>query len=153
MAKNSIKMKNYGQVQEEFAAAAGINPGNLVELNAAGNIQKHSGAGKTALTAFAIEDELQGKGITDAYVTGDRVQVWIAQRGDIVLCTVKTGENIVTGDFVESNGDGTLKKVTRAAESWESADSQQAKSLYDLHIVGQAIEAQTASAFLAIRIL
>jgi len=153
MAKNTIKLKNYVQIQEEYTAAAAITPGNLIELNSAGTVQKHAGLGKTALVMFAVEDELQGKGITDAYAAGDRVQCWIATRGDIVYATVKASENIVVGDFVESAGNGTVRKVTRAAESWESADAQSAKSLYDLHIVGQAIEAQTAAAYLQIRIV
>ena len=153
MAKNTIKLKNYVQIQEEYAAAAAITPGNLIELIAAGTVQKHAGAGKTAVACFAIEDELQGKGITDNYASGDKVQCWFPTPGDIVNATVKTGENIVIGDFVESAGDGTVRKVTRAAESWESADSQQAKSIYDKHIIGQAVEAQTAAAYLAIRIV
>jgi hypothetical protein len=50
------------------------------------------------------------------------------------------------GDTLESNGLGYLRKVVRTNESWESADSQQAHSLYSQHIVGVALEAQDLSA-------
>ena len=60
---NSIILKRYLHIQEEYAAAAAIIPGMLVELTSAGTVQKHSGAGKSAIPMFAIEDALQGKGI------------------------------------------------------------------------------------------
>jgi hypothetical protein len=50
-------------------------------------------------------------------------------------------ETVVIGDFVESNGFGQMRKVVRTNESWESADSQAAKSQYDRHIVGVVLVA------------
>jgi len=141
MAYNTIKLKKYLDVIEEYAAAATLYPGNLLEITSAGTVQKHSGAGKTAPCLFALEDALQGKTIADAYSAGDKVQVWVAVPGEIVYARLADEETVVIGDFVESNGSGQLRKVARSAESWESADSQTAKSLYDKHVVGQVLTA------------
>lgn len=143
MAKNTVILKSYSNIIEEYEAAAALYPGQLLELTSAGTVQKHSGAGKTAVAMFAIEDALQGKGlgINGAYAAGDRVKCMIAQPGDILYVRLADEEKVSIGDFVESNGAGNLRKVVRTPQSWESADSQAAKSLYDKHIVGQAIEA------------
>lgn len=153
MKYNTIVLKNYLHIREEYAAAATIIPGMLVELNSAGNVQKHSGAGRTALPMFAIEDALQGKGINqnlaaDNYLSGDRVQVWVPTRGDIVYALLNDEEIVAIGDFVESAGNGLLRKVVRTNESWESADTAPGggqHSIYDLHIVGQVLEAKDLS--------
>lgn len=139
---HTIILKNYVKVFEEYKAAAALLPGQLLELTSAGTVRKHSGAGKTAIPMFAIEDALQGKEIGDAYATDDQVRVWIPQRGDIVYALLADEESVVVGDFVESNGGGYLRKVVRTNESWESTDSQQAKSQYDQHIVGVVLEAK-----------
>jgi hypothetical protein len=145
MKRNTIILKDYLHIFEEYEAATSIIPGQLVELNSAGKVQKHSGAGKTALPMFPIEDALQGKGIRDAYAAGDKVRVWIPQRGDMVYALLADEESVVIGDFVESNGLGYLRKVSRANDSWESADTAPGgglHTLYDMHIVGVAVEAK-----------
>jgi hypothetical protein len=139
---NTIILKNYLKVFNEFTASAAIIPGQLVELTSAGKVQKHSGAGKTAIPMFAIEDALQGKAIDEAYAANDTVRVWAPQRGDEVYALLADEESVIIGDFLESNGGGYLRKVVRTNESWESTDSQQAKSQYDKHIVGIALEAK-----------
>jgi hypothetical protein len=143
MAYNTIKLKKYTDIIEEYEAVAAIYPGHLLEITSAGKVQKHSGAGKTAPALFALEDELQGHGIgiAGAYAAGDKVQVWVATPGEQVYARQADEESLAIGDFVESNGSGQVRKVTRTNESWESADSQQAKSSYDRHIVGQVLVA------------
>ena len=140
MKYNTIKLKNYLHIVEEYTAAAAITPGMLVELSSAGTVQKHSGAGTTALVMFATEDALQGKAIDESYAAGDKVQVWIPQRGDVVYALLADEESVVIGDFVESNGYGYLRK--RVPESWESSDVQVANTIYDQSIVGQVLEAK-----------
>lgn len=145
MGYNTIKLKKYSDIIEEYEAAAAITPGMLLEVTSAGKVQKHSGAGKTVAMLIALEDELQGKEITDAYVAGDQVQCWVAGRGDVAYLRLQDGQSVVIGDFLESAGNGELRKVSRTPESWESNDSQQAKSQYDQHVVGVALEAQDLS--------
>jgi hypothetical protein len=132
MAKNTIKIKKYADIIEEMTANAAITPGMLVEEMSTGNVRAHANAGQTAIPMFALEDELQGNGIDDDYVAGDVVQVWVAGRGDNVNALLADGESVVIGDFLESNGDGKLRKHTA-----ESAGGIE----YPQSIVGAALEA------------
>ncbi len=113
MGKNTIKLKKYSDVIEEFVAADEIKPGMLVTLNADGKVIPHNLDGGNAIPMFALEDELQGKTIDDAYAADDPVQVWIAGRGDIVNAIA--GDNITAGAFLVSAGKGKLKPVGTAA--------------------------------------
>jgi hypothetical protein len=87
---------------------------------------------------FALEDELQGKGIDDAYAAGDRVQCWIPNRGEVVLAILADGASVEEGDFLESNGAGYLQAHTPDAGSQDS--------IYQSAIVGIALENMDASA-------
>ena len=109
MAKNTIKLKKYLNVIEEYEAAAAIIPGELIELTTAGTVQVHSTASGNCLPMFALEDELQGKGIDEAYAAGDQVQVWIPTRGDQVYAILADGNDVEIGNFLESNGAGELQ--------------------------------------------
>jgi len=109
MAKNTIKLKKYSDVIEEFVAGVAIIPGMLVTLNADGKVIPHNLDGGNAIPMFALEDELQGKTIEDEYAIGNPVQVWVAGRGDIVYALANSGVTINVGDFLVSAGDGTLK--------------------------------------------
>lgn len=140
MAYNTIKLKKYLDVIEEKTAAAVITPGMLVELTSVGKVQAHSNAEQDAFPRFALEDELQGNGINDAYASGDVVQVWIPTRGDIVYGILADGQNVVIGDFLESNGAGLLQKHVADVESFESAEAGSI-TVYPNSIVGQALEA------------
>lgn len=145
MAKNTIKLKNYSDVMEEYVATAyTITPGHLVQLENTGKIQKHGNAAQNVLPPmFACEDELQGKSIDDAYVASSRVQVWIPYRGDQVYALLADGQNVVIGDALESAGDGTLQKHVADVDA-----SNDSTTIYGNVIVGVALEAVdlTASA-------
>ena len=84
---------------------------------------------------FALEDELQGKGIDDPYADGDRVQCWVAVRGEEVYAILADGENVAIGDFLESNGSGEL-----VVHVPDSADSDDAITVYSNQIVGISLE-------------
>lgn len=112
MAFHTIKLKKYLDIIEERKAHEAITPGMLLDLNSDNEFQKHAVPGGTVKPPiFALEDELQGKGITEAYAVGDRVQGWVAQRGDQVYGLLADGEKVVIGDYLSSNGDGYLKKL------------------------------------------
>ena len=136
MAKHTIKLKKYLNVIEEYAAAAVITPGELLELTSAGTVQAHSVEGGNVLPMFALEDELQGKGIDDDYASGDRVQCWIPTRGDVVNAILEDGETISIGEAVESNGTGYVQ-----AHAVDTYDSDDAGSIYGNQIVGISLEA------------
>ena len=121
MAYNTIKVKKYSDVIEEIVAASAITPGMLLELASATTVKAHATAGGNQLPMFALEDELQGNGIDDAYAAADPVQVWIPYRGDIVYAILEDGNNVAVGDFVESAGNGNVQKHVADVESFESA--------------------------------
>jgi len=136
MAKKSVKIKAYTNVIEEYVANAAITPGHLIQIMSTDKVRVHASAGQNALPMFALEDELQGKGIDEAYAATDRVQCWVPNRGDVVNAVLKNGETIVIGDFLESAGDGTLQKHIADVDS-----SNDITWVYPLQIVGQAIVA------------
>jgi len=133
MAKETIKLKKYFDVVEEFTATAvAITPGELLEVTSAGLVQAHSTSGGVVLPMFALEDELQGDGIDDDYAVSVPIQVWVAGRGEIVNAILKDGEDVSIGDFLESAGDGTLQKYS---------DDSAGASEYPNSIVGVAVDA------------
>ena len=109
MAKETIKLKKYVDIIEQYKAESAITPGHLLELTSSDTVQPHSVAGGNQLAMFALEDEMQGNEIDDDYSTDDPVQVWVAVRGSIVNCLLANGENASIGDYLESAGDGTLQ--------------------------------------------
>ena len=134
MAYNTVKIKKYSDVIEEFTAAAAIYPGMLVEQTPASTtLRKHATAGGNAIPMFALEDELQGKGLGDQYASGDKVQVWIAGRGDIVYARIADEANIAIGDYLESNGYGCLRELV-------SAVGDSSTGVITNHIIGIALD-------------
>ena len=132
MAKNTIKLKKYVDIINEYVATAvAITPGYLLELTSAGLVQAHSTAGGNAAKYIALEDEMQGNGIDDAYAVSVRIQVWMAVPGEEAYMILKDGQTAVIGSFLESAGDGTLQVY--------SADST--GIYYPNQIVGQALDA------------
>lgn len=136
MSYNTIKVKKYLDIVEEFKANAAITPGMLIEQIAGGNVRAHATAEGNVLPMFALEDELQGNDIDTAYAANDRVQAWIPNRGEIVNAILKDGENVAIGDFVESAGSGYLQKHVA-----DTASSAEQTTIVDAAIVGVAIEA------------
>ena len=136
-----LKQVQIGRAQIEKLAVAELYPGHLLERTSADKVQKHSTSGGSCpLPMFAIEDENQGNGIDDAYSADDRVVCWIPQRGDQVQAVLADGENVSIGDYLESNGDGTLKKFTA-----DTADSDDPITNYERQVVAQADEALNLS--------
>lgn len=139
MAKNTIMLKNYLNVFEEYEAAADtIYPGCLIELDSAGKVKVHVTAGGNALPMFAIEDALQGKGLDDNYATGDKVRCWVPTRGDVVYGILADGQTIAKGDFLESNGAGYLQKHT--------PDEGSQDSIYQNAIIGVSLDTESSAA-------
>lgn len=127
----TVKVKSYLDVQEEYNAASALYPAHLVELTQNSKVQSHSSAGGNAEKAFALEDALQGNGMADEYSADDPVRVWFPQRGDQVNAILADGETVVTGNFLESAGDGSLQIY--GVES-------SAAVTHTEHIVGVALE-------------
>ena len=90
---------------------------------------------------FALEDELQGNSIDDAYADGDQVQCWCAQAGEEVYAILADDSAAVSiGDYLESNGDGNLTLHVSDTESFESNEAGEI-TVYPEQLVGIALEA------------
>lgn len=143
--KNTIKIRKFTDIQDEYEANAWITPGMLVELLSTGKVRKHATAGGNVDPVMvAVEDELQGKEITDNYVAGDRVQVCTFRPGDIALLLLADGQSVSIGEELESDGLGHVRSHT--VETVVSADAQTANTIYSRPVVGKALEAQNLSA-------
>lgn len=119
-------------VDEQSAAGeTGIIPGMLLELQADSEVIKHSGAGLNAAAIFALERDELGDDIDVAYGLGDRVKVGRFATGDKVNALIASGQDINTGDYLESAGDGTLRAI---AEDAATDDDQRVST------IGQAAE-------------
>ena len=136
MAYNTIKVKKYSDVIEEMVASAAITPGMLLIIESTGKVKAHNQADKDVFPIFALEDELQGKGINDAYAANDPVQCWIPYRGDIVNAILADGQKVVIGDALTSDGYGRLKKHVT-----DTGASTVPWTVYPEQIVGYAAEA------------
>ena len=119
----------YGYCNQHEAIADGtITPGMLVIRSSATEVAAHDVAGGPAQPSFAVEYDLTGRGIADAYASGDQVIFKTFTPGSGVYAWLAEDEVATAGAFLSSNGDGTLK-VAEAEEN----------------IVAQALEALTAT--------
>lgn len=122
---NTVKLKKYSDVIEEYVAGGAITPGNLVKFNSNGKTVVHDVVGGNIFPMFALENELVGEGISDDYASGDPVQCWIPYRGDHVNALL-SGDAVSKADFLMSAGDGSLKKyaaqLAYAVLSYTDAD-------------------------------
>lgn len=144
MAYNTVKIKKYLDIIVEKVANAAITPGMLIEPMSTDKVRAHATAEGNVVPMFALEDELQGNGINDAYSADDPVQCWIPQRGEEVYAILADGYNIAIGEFLASNGDGYLREHTAETESWEVSEAGSV-TVRPLAIVAQALEAVDTS--------
>lgn len=139
MAYNTIKIKKYSDHIEEMIAAAAIYPGMVLEMDSAGKAKVHATAGGNVVPIMvALEDELQGKGIDDAYAAADKVQVWLPAAGDVFYGIIADGQTIAKGDLLESDANGRLQKHV--------ADEGSVNAIYQNAIVGVALDAVSTAA-------
>jgi hypothetical protein len=137
MASRTIVLKGDPLQKIAKATAVAITPGYLLQLDStAGQIEAHATAGGNQGRLYAIENALQGKEIADAYDASARVQYVAARPGDEINALLADGETVVRGDFVESNGDGTLRKLV-AVDLAASASV----NIQTNNICGQVLEA------------
>lgn len=118
MAAKTIVLGPGNFVRREYKAGAAITPGMLIELSSTvGTVQKHSTGGGACSALFAIENDLEGEEITDAYAADDRVQTGHFGPGEEVYALLANGESATYGEYLESNGDGYLRVVDADASA------------------------------------
>ena len=113
-----IALDTPAHVMERLCAST-ILPGMLIEAYAdtTEKVRAHSTANGPAEAMFALENSLQGEGITDAYTTGDRVTCGVFNNGDRVYCRIANGVNCAIGSKLVSNGDGYMKLYVQEASA------------------------------------
>lgn len=92
--------------RREAVAGGAITPGMLVQIGS--TVVAHATLGGNAERAFALENDLVGGGIGDAYASGETVQIGFFGPGDRVNALLAHGENVSAGDYLESDGNGAL---------------------------------------------
>lgn len=105
---NTITLKGT-PIRKEGVTDEAVTPGHLVELGGSNDVQKHSTAGGNSQRAFALENDLVGDDIADAYDSGDTVQYGVFPAGGEVYALLAYGENVSKGAFLESDGNGALQ--------------------------------------------
>lgn len=106
---------------ERLAATAGFKPGVLVEEVPAG-VQPNSSAATNAQKLFALTNIARGGTIDDDYVVGETARYGAAHSGQEVYAWVAVGADAIPfGSALESAGDGTLRIVTTAAATADTA--------------------------------
>lgn len=146
MAVRTIIARECNPVRDEALAAAALSPGHILEFDSNAKVKKHATAGGTVAPCIvALEDELQGNSVSDAYSTGDRVFFAYLHSGDRAYVYLASGENVVIGDRLESKGDGTLRK--------QVTDSTASSAPQRIAFIAKEAEDLSASAAVATRIL
>jgi len=107
---NTILLKGRGHRVEKVAGGT-ITPGMLVNRTSTDTLVAHATAAGVATKTFAVENDLIGNSITDNYVVNDYVQAETLYSGcEVLAFLVAGGTAVVEGDFLESAGDGSLRK-------------------------------------------
>lgn len=101
--------------QNEWPMGVVGTPGMLVDTyDDAGKMKwrPHASATELAPTNFLVEKTLHNKTVSDTYAVDELAMVFTFHKGSAVWALVPSGQNIVAGDKLQSNGDGMLKKST-----------------------------------------
>lgn len=95
--------------RKEGVTDEAVTPGHLLELGGGNDLQKHATAAGNAAPMFALENDLVGDGIDNAYAAGETVQYVIAQPGAVIYALLAYGENVAIGAMLESASAGALQ--------------------------------------------
>jgi len=109
---NTVLLKVFSNNREERHAAGTISPGMFIERDSSGEFIAQSAALASDEIMIAVEDDLQGHGMSDDYSSGDRVFFVHLYPGDEVNALITTAENLAIGDDLEFTGDGKLREYT-----------------------------------------
>jgi hypothetical protein len=109
--------------KEDRKAAEAITPGDLVDMNATGDLVKQVTAAINVVRDVAVEREEMGKDIDVPYAINDTVKVASMHQGQKFLGWLAAGNNVTQGTKLESAGAGSFRilaagvAVARAEES------------------------------------
>lgn len=116
--KNTVKLKKYQDICNEFFAEEAIPVGSLLEVTSTGGVIKNTVVTYKPTILVALEDELQGHVLADAYADNAPVQTWAVQAGEEVQL-VATGA-IAVGGAVELVADGSVQALAAGVSIGEA---------------------------------
>lgn len=129
-------------VKEGLVSGAGILPGFLVERSSVdGDFRAHSTASGPAAKCFALEDEHQGKEISEVYSDNARIFVGFFRSGDEVSALLYQGQTAVIGSKLKSSGNGYLSVDAGHASNSDGGFDEGGETVYSDIIVGTSLEA------------
>jgi len=137
--RNIVLLKSGREVDplpSEAKADTALTPGMLLEITSTG-VKKHATAGGPATAMFVKENSLGGDDIDDDIASGSQVNYWLCGPGDEVYAILTNDQSVAVGDYLESAGDGFLRKHVAESTSVEDVKAHA--------IVAQALEAKNTS--------
>lgn len=92
-----------------LTAAAAIDTGENLELDANGDVQPHAtSTGPSYGPMIAVESSETGLAVEDSYAADEEVPVAVPEPGSVVQMMVADGLDIDGTDFLASDGSGAL---------------------------------------------
>jgi len=120
---NTILLKGRGTRVEAVAAGA-ITPGHLVTRDTTGKLVVQNTAGAAHPRIVAVENDLEGKEIGDAYAANDYVQSEHLQSGfEFLGFLVANAAAVVIGDLLEAGGAGGLRKFASGTAQYQALEA------------------------------
>ncbi len=123
---NTIVLRGDAFTLREDRCNQALTPGHLIEFvsggSSQGRIQKHSTQNGKAAKMFALEADYVGTGVLTAYISGDRVPYADCAPGTIIWAHLASGQNVNRGDYLSSNGDGSLAAYGGSLDPVAQAD-------------------------------
>ncbi len=110
----------------------GAKPGHFVEkFNSGGTLawRKVTSATNIPSKYILLEDDLHNKGLDDAYNSGDFPAVACLEVGMVVWALLPSGQDVTNGDYLQQNGDGTVKEATAVTAAANVAHYQALETL------------------------
>lgn len=115
---STILLNSVGQVHLKEAPGNGVvTPGDFLERATDGDLQRQSTLGQPGPKIIALENDLEGDGISDDYASGDNIRSAYLKSGDEVYAFVPANAPaIVIGDELIFDGTGCVKKAISQAD-------------------------------------
>ena len=121
MATKVVNLKG-SPIPKEGTAEVAITPGELIERDATdGQFQPHATAAGNAVPMFADINPEIGGGLDDDYAVNQQMKAFVAYSGcEVNALVAASAAAIAIGDYLESAGDGTLRKASSSAATSEA---------------------------------
>src|SRR5262252_4578483 len=109
-------------IVNDVVAGEAILPGTLVQRfqKSAGVVayRKNNVASVSQQRAVALNASMLNRGVDDSWASGELLEVGILSPGDTAWVLIASGATaVVAGDFLESAGDGTVRKTGTQANA------------------------------------